>query len=47
MKKEDADKIGRKLLEKVGLSDRADFYPSKLSGGQQMPSTTEAESDPV
>ena len=25
-----------KALEKVGLSDRADFYPSSLSGGQQQ-----------
>ena len=24
------------LLEKVGLSDRADYYPSQLSGGQQQ-----------
>ena len=24
------------LLERVGLSDRADFYPSQLSGGQQQ-----------
>ena len=24
------------LLEKVGLADRADFYPSQLSGGQQQ-----------
>ncbi len=34
--KERAKEIGLKLLEKVGLSDRADFYPSKLSGGQQQ-----------
>ena len=26
----------RELLEMVGLSDRADFYPSQLSGGQQQ-----------
>jgi polar amino acid transport system ATP-binding protein len=26
----------RKLLERVGLADRADFYPSQLSGGQQQ-----------
>lgn len=25
-----------RALEKVGLSDRADFYPSSLSGGQQQ-----------
>ena len=27
---------GRKLLAKMGLSDRADHYPSQLSGGQQQ-----------
>ncbi len=32
----DAEKNGRALLEKVGLSDKADVYPSKLSGGQQQ-----------
>jgi L-cystine transport system ATP-binding protein len=26
----------RRLLEQVGLSDRADVYPSQLSGGQQQ-----------
>ena len=26
----------RQLLEKVGLSDRADYYPSQLSGGQKQ-----------
>ena len=31
-----ANEIGRKMLEKVGLSDRADHYPSQLSGGQQQ-----------
>ncbi len=31
-----AEEIGRKMLEKVGLSDRADHYPSQLSGGQQQ-----------
>lgn len=28
--------IGRKALEKVGMSDREDYYPSQLSGGQQQ-----------
>ena len=28
--------IGRKMLEKVGLADRADYYPRQLSGGQQQ-----------
>jgi len=27
---------GRELLEKVGLGDRADHYPSQLSGGEQQ-----------
>ena len=27
---------GRVLLDKVGLSDRADYYPRQLSGGQQQ-----------
>jgi ABC-type polar amino acid transport system ATPase subunit len=26
----------RELLQKVGLLDRADFFPSQLSGGQQQ-----------
>ena len=26
----------RRLLEKVGLADRADYYPSQISGGQQQ-----------
>lgn len=29
-------KIGKQLLEKVGLSDRAHHYPSQLSGGEQQ-----------
>ena len=36
MKKEEANKIGRELLEQVGLLDKADSYPVKLSGGQQQ-----------
>lgn len=36
MKKADAEAIGRKLLDKVGLSDRYDHYPAQLSGGQQQ-----------
>ena len=35
MPKADAVKLGRQALEKVGLSDREDSYPSQLSGGQQ------------
>ena len=34
--KEQADEIGMKMLAKVGLADRADYYPSQLSGGQQQ-----------
>ena len=33
--KVDAEKRARELLEIVGLSDRADNYPSQLSGGQK------------
>lgn len=33
---EEAEKIARELLEKVGLSDKADAYPNNLSGGQQQ-----------
>ena len=36
MKKAEAEEIGRKLLDKVGLSDRCDHYPAQLSGGQQQ-----------
>lgn len=36
MNKEKAKKLGRELLEKVGLSNKADVYPSKLSGGQKQ-----------
>ena len=36
MPKADAVKLGRQALEKVGLSDREDSYPSQLSGGQQQ-----------
>ena len=36
MPKEQADAVGMKMLEKVGLADRADYYPSQLSGGQQQ-----------
>lgn len=36
MPKAEAIAIGRRMLEKVGLSDRCDHYPSQLSGGQQQ-----------
>ena len=34
--KEKADEIGMETLAKVGLADRADYYPRQLSGGQQQ-----------
>lgn len=36
MKKGEAAAIGRRMLDKVGLSDRYDYYPHQLSGGQQQ-----------
>jgi polar amino acid transport system ATP-binding protein len=32
----DADRRGRELLNRIGLSDKADCYPDTLSGGQQQ-----------
>ncbi|MFK5978207.1 MAG: amino acid ABC transporter ATP-binding protein [Rhizobiaceae bacterium] len=32
----EADALGRDLLEKVGIADKCDNYPSQLSGGQQQ-----------
>ena len=34
--KEEVRKEAEVLLEKMGLSDRADYYPCQLSGGQQQ-----------
>ena len=34
--KKDAEESGLKYLEKVGLSQKANAYPSQLSGGQQQ-----------
>ena len=34
--KSEAEAIAKKALERVGLADRADFYPAQLSGGQQQ-----------
>ena len=34
--KSEADKIGREMLDKVGLSEKYDSYPDQLSGGQQQ-----------
>jgi polar amino acid transport system ATP-binding protein len=36
MSKENAHKIAMDLLSKVGLSEKANVYPSKLSGGQKQ-----------
>ena len=36
MPKNEANAIGMRMLEKVGLADRADYYPRQLSGGQQQ-----------
>ncbi len=36
MTKEEADKKAKELLERVGLSDKADTYPEQLSGGQKQ-----------
>lgn len=36
MDKAQAMEIGRRALDKVGLSDRYDYYPHQLSGGQQQ-----------
>jgi polar amino acid transport system ATP-binding protein len=32
----DANRVALELLRRVGLHDKADFYPSKLSGGQKQ-----------
>ena len=36
MTKEEADKKAMDLLTRVGLAERADYYPSQLSGGQKQ-----------
>ena len=36
MPKAQAEDLGMKMLQKVGMADRASFYPSQLSGGQQQ-----------
>lgn len=36
MNKDKANEIGKQLLDKVGLTDKYDSYPSQLSGGQQQ-----------
>ncbi|MBR1672605.1 MAG: amino acid ABC transporter ATP-binding protein [Fretibacterium sp.] len=34
--KEEAEEMGRRMLDKVGLSNKYDAWPSQLSGGQQQ-----------
>lgn len=36
MKQEEADAEAAKLLERVGLTEKADSYPAQLSGGQKQ-----------
>ncbi|WP_394149821.1 amino acid ABC transporter ATP-binding protein [Vibrio maritimus] len=36
MPKEEAKELAKELLQKVGLADKFDAYPSNLSGGQQQ-----------
>ena len=36
LSKADAERRARELLERVGISDKADRYPAELSGGQQQ-----------
>jgi polar amino acid transport system ATP-binding protein len=36
MSKDDATKKAKDLLERIGLSDKADSYPVQLSGGQKQ-----------
>ena len=37
MPKAEADAVGMKMLEKVGLADRADYYPRQLSSPALLP----------
>ena len=36
LKKEEAEKLGREVLTRVGLADRINHFPVQLSGGQQQ-----------
>lgn len=36
MKKEDAEKKGMELLERIGIAEKSKMYPDQLSGGQQQ-----------
>ncbi len=34
--KDEAERVGREMLDRVGLAEKADAYPGHLSGGQQQ-----------
>jgi ABC-type polar amino acid transport system ATPase subunit len=36
VKKQEAEKLGKEILARVGLGDRVNSYPAQLSGGQQQ-----------
>ena len=36
IKKAEAEKLGEKILQRVGLGDKSGAYPTQLSGGQQQ-----------
>jgi len=36
MKTDEAERLGKSILKRVGLQDKTDKYPSTLSGGQQQ-----------
>jgi ABC-type polar amino acid transport system ATPase subunit len=36
VRRDEAERIARQLLERVGIPQRADYYPANLSGGQQQ-----------
>src|SRR3989337_164306 len=36
LSREEAERIARELLAKVGIPEKADHYPAQLSGGQQQ-----------
>jgi polar amino acid transport system ATP-binding protein len=36
IKREEAERLGREILRRVGLEDKANAYPDQLSGGQQQ-----------
>lgn len=36
LSRKEANRRARELLERIGLSDRADYHPEQLSGGQQQ-----------